>query len=186
MAESKTLAAKPTNYLGANKLDRTHVFIDAMNLMGMMRQVDKRLDFTKFLDFLEEQTRLIRCSYYVMLRESISTDALKTIDMMEYAGFDVNRKWIEEMQDSGGHFQSRSTVVPEMTVGIIDAVDNGADHIFILTGDSEMSAAVIAAKQRESRVTLLGIEGTVSDVLKRECDAFVDIVADLPARLYIR
>jgi uncharacterized LabA/DUF88 family protein len=186
----KTLAPKasaPKNYLRANKLDRAHVFIDAMNMMGMLRKADRRLDFTGFLEFLQEQTRLIRCSYYVLLRDDIPESATKTISMMEYAGYDVNRKWIDEFQDpASGHFRSKGTVVPEMTVGILDAVENGADHIFVLTGDAEMQAAINAAKLREARVTLLGIQDAVSDGLKRDCDDFIDIIEDLPAKVFLR
>lgn len=174
------------NYLGANPQDRVHVFIDAMNMMGMFRQADKRLDFTAFLDFLREQTRLVRCSYYVLLREGIGEKAERTIDMMEYAGYDVNRKWVEEFQDRGGHYETRATIVPELTVGILDAIENGIDHVFILTGDAELHAAIMAAKQRECRVTLMATEGAVADVIKRECDAFVDIIADLPESLFLQ
>lgn len=183
----KSPKATTPDYLGANPRDRVHVFIDAMNMMGMLRQANKRLDFTGFLDFLNQQTRLVRCSYYVLLREGIGESAEKTIDMMEYAGYDVNRKWVEEFQDRGGHYETRATIVPELTVGILDAIENGdIQHIMLLTGDAEMHAAVMAAKARGIRVTLLGMQGAVADVLKRECDHFVDIIADLPETLFLR
>jgi uncharacterized LabA/DUF88 family protein len=186
MAETLKGPTKPTQkgLLGTNPQDRVHVFIDAQQLIGMQRVINKKIDLKKFMSFFKTETRLIRASYFVLMREDLSEGARNVIDMCEYAGFDVVRKWGSEFQEANGQYRFRGSVVPEMTVAIIDAAEAGAEHIVLLSGDGDMFAAVEAAKQREARVTVLGIENTVSDDLRRACDAFVEFSALEPAGVF--
>lgn len=176
----------PDNLLGVNKQDRVHVFIDATNLLGMCRVIDRKVDFKLFMAYLKRETRLVRASYFAAMREGMSESAEKVIDMIEYAGFDVVRKWGTEFQEAGGQYKFRGSIIPEMTVAMIDAADNGADHIIVISGDGELYAGIDAAKQREARVTIIGVEENLSDDLRRACDSFVDLRSLEPAGFFFR
>ncbi len=185
MTDSVNPDTKPfvSEVLGVNSQDRVHVFIDAANMMGMLRSMGKKLDYKMFLAFLKEETRLVRASYFVVLREDMDKRATGVIDMIEYAGFEVIRKWGHEVQDQGGYFRFKGTVTPEMTVALLDAADAGIDHIVVLTGDGDFYAGVEGAKQRGARVTLLSLAGSTSDDLIRSCDSFVEF-DKLPEELF--
>lgn len=182
---ASTAPKPPVNYLGVNRRDRVQVFIDAANLMGMLRMSSLKLDYKLFMSFLKDQTRLVRASYYVLMREEMTPEAERVIDLIEYSGFDVIRKWGNEFQDSAtGHFRYRGSVIGEMTVGMLEAADNGVDHLIMISGDNEMLAAVEATKQRNARVTIIGIADSVSNNLRRSCDSFVDLTSLKPAGIF--
>lgn len=170
--------------LGIHKSDRVHVFIDALNLMGMLRSMNRRLDYKLFIAFLKEETRLVRAHYFALLREDMpDSRATGVIDMIEYSGFDVMRKYGREVHEREGAYRFRGTIVPEMTVAMIDAAENGADHLIVISGDGEFFAGIQAAKARGVRITLLSQESSTSDDIRRECDAFIDIES-LPDSLF--
>lgn len=183
-APSKATSVSKDNLLGVNPLDRVHVFIDATNLLGMQRVIERKIDFKLFMKFLKEQTRLVRASYFVLQREGMTDSANKVIDMIEYAGFDVFRKWGNEFQEAGGQYRFRGSIIPELTVAMIDAAEEGADHIILISGDGEMYAAVEACKRREARVTIVGVENTLSDDMRRTCDSFVELTSLEPAGFF--
>ena len=182
--QSVTPVTIPSEHLGINPQDRVHVFIDASNLLGMLRSINMKIDFKKFLKFLRSETRLVRAGYYALMRDDMGETATRVIDMIEYAGFDVYRKWGQEFQEQQGHYRFRGSVVPEMTVAMIAACEGGIDHIVLITGDGEMLAAADAVKQREVRLTIVGREETASNDLRRICDSFVDITS-LPPSIFM-
>lgn len=171
--------------LGIHKKDRVHVFIDALNLMGMLRSMQKKLDYKLFMAFLKTDTRLVRANYYAVLRDDAPESAHNVIDMIEYGGFNVYRKVTREVQERDGAYRFRGSIVPEMTVGLIDAAENGADHIVLVTGDGELISGIEAAKARGARVTLLSEADSTSDDIRRKCDDFFPF-ENLPERLFFR
>lgn len=164
-----------TNLLGVNPQDRLHVFIDATNLLGMQRTINRKIDFKLFMKYLKDNTRLVRASYYALLRDSMGEAAIRVIDMIEYAGFDVYRKWGYDVQETSGQYRFRGSIIPELTVAMVNASIEGADHIILISGDGDMYAAVQAAKDRETRVTVVGVEAALSDEVRRACDSFVEL-----------
>jgi len=171
------------DFLRVNPLDRTHVFIDGSNLMGMLRSTNRKLDYKLFLTFLREQTRLIRANYFVILRDDSDKRATGVIDMIEYAGFEVYRKWGHEVQEQTGFFKFKGTIVPEMTVAILDGVGAGAEHVIIVSGDGDFYPAIEGAKNRGARVTLISHGDSTSDDVRRACDSFIKF-EDLPEELF--
>jgi uncharacterized LabA/DUF88 family protein len=163
------------DFLGINKQDRVHVFIDATNLLGMLRTMNRKIDFKLFIKFLKDQTRLVRASYFVLMREDMDPRAESAIDMFEFAGFDVVRKWGREFQEAGGHYRFKGSIIPEMSVGMVEAVMDGIDHIVLISGDGELLAAAEAVKRNHARLTLMGLEKTMSEELRRTCDSFVEL-----------
>lgn len=184
----KVAAIKPASpnpdFLHINPVDRVHVFIDGNNLMGMLRFLDLKLDYKRFMLFLRSQTRLVRAHYFALMRDDMPKASEGVIDMIEYAGFEVVRKWGKEAPIEGtGNFRFRGSVVPELTVSLLEASLNGCDHAVVLSGDGELYAGVEAAKAKGTRVTLIGIKESMSDDLRRSCDAFIDMES-LPKEIF--
>lgn len=186
MAEAGTLVRPKTkpNLLGVNPQDRVHVFIDATNLLGMQRTINRKIDFKKMMLYLKENTRLVRASYYALLNDNMTDVATRVIDMIEYAGFDVYRKWGYDVQESSGHYRYRGSIIPELTVAMITAAQEGAEHIILISGDGDMYAAVQAVKERETRITVIGVETALSDEVRRACDSFVELSSLEPAGFF--
>jgi uncharacterized LabA/DUF88 family protein len=172
----KTTRISPKeDFLKVNKQDRVHVFIDATNLLGMLRTINKKIDFKLFIKFLQEHTRLVRASYFALMREDMDQRAENVIDMIEFAGFEVYRKWGREFQENGGHYRFKGSIIPEMTAAMVTAAYNDIDHVILISGDGELLAAAEAVKERQVRLTLIGLEHAMSEDLRRTCDSFIDL-----------
>ena len=185
---AKIAAIKPVSpnpdYLRINPIDRVHVFIDGNNLMGMLRYLQLKLDYKRFMLFLRSQTRLVRAHYFALMREDMPKESTGVIDMIEYAGFEVVRKYGREAAVEGtGNFRFRGSVVPEMTVSMIEAALGGCDHAIIVSGDGELYSGIEAMKTKGTRVTVIGIKESMSDDLRRSCDSFIDIET-LPKEIF--
>jgi uncharacterized LabA/DUF88 family protein len=183
VASIKPVSPNP-DYLHVNPVDRVHVFIDGNNLMGMLRYLDLKLDYKRFMLFLRSQTRLVRAHYFALMRDDMPAASTGVIDMIEYAGFEVVRKYGKEAPIEGtSNFRFRGSVIPEITVSLIEAALNGCEHAVIISGDGELYSAVEAAKTKGTRITLIGIKESTSDDLRRSCDSFIDIES-LPKEIF--
>jgi uncharacterized LabA/DUF88 family protein len=171
----------------AHPRDRLQVFIDGPNLFGTLRAVDCKIDYKMFLDLVKAETRLIRAQYFTTIRPQQDNEKFYSVlDFLSNNGYQVETKEVRDSIDLHGHMRSKGTMVGEMTAAMINAADNGTDHIVLFSGDGELTAAVVACKQRDTRVTVVSSERqrVISDDLRRECDQFID-VEDLPRDIFM-
>ena len=164
-----------TNILGANPRDRAQFFIDAQNLHGSVRNLGRKMIWSNLMSFLQEETRLVRANYYTTFRASRSDDRFfGMLHHIERVGFTVKAKEIIEI-DHDGRTSFRGTMVGEITASMVNAAHNGTDHIFLMSGDSELCAAIEMCKSLDCRVTVVSTEDIVSRDLVRMADAYVSL-----------
>lgn len=166
--------------------DRVQILIDGANFFATLRSLRLRIDYAKMLDWFENNTRFIRPQFYGVIKEASPENQemgttegfMKLLDFLEYNGYEVITKPIYENINQEGHVVFRGTMVVEMAVGMINAVDAGCDHLVVFSGDGELAAAVREAKERGAKVTIVSNETQriVSQALRRECDSFVDLL----------
>jgi uncharacterized LabA/DUF88 family protein len=176
----------------AHPRDRVTVFMDGNNLYATLRALDLKINYKRFIALLREETRLVRVNYFTTVRppadEQIDparaqsdSQLRRVLDMMSFNGYQVEMREMREYGDDFGNVRFKGTVIPDMIVSMIDAADANTDHIVLISGDGDLTAAVEACKRRDVRVTVVSSEhaDVISENLRRSCDQYIDI-EDLP------
>lgn len=171
----------------AHPRDRLQVFIDGQNLFGTLRALRKKIDYKSFIETLRAETRFIRVQYFTTIRPQQDNEQFRSVlNFLDFNGYQLETKDVRDSMDDHGNIRSKGSMLVEMAVAMLDAADNGTDHIVLFSGDGELTAAVEACKRRDCRVTVVSSEETrvVSEDLRRVCDQFVDL-EDLPRHVIV-
>lgn len=171
----------------AHPRDRLQVFMDGQNLHGTLRAIDKKIDYKAFMDTIKTETRLVRAQYFTAVRPQQDNDRFwSVLDLLTFNGYTVSTKEVRDSIDGGGNIRSKGSIIPELSIAMLEAATETTDHIVLFSGDGELSAAVEACKRRGCRVTVVSSERTrvISEDLRRVCDNFCDIES-LPSNIWI-
>ena len=139
------------------------------------RNLGRKVIWSKLLSFMQEETRLIRANYFTTYRVSRSDDRFHgMLNHIERVGFTMHTKELAEI-DHDGRIAFRGTMVGEMTAAMVNAAHTSTDHIFLMSGDGEMCAAVEMCKYLDCRVTVISTEDIAARELLRVADSFVSL-----------
>ncbi|MEO0817244.1 MAG: NYN domain-containing protein [Pseudomonadota bacterium] len=170
------------------KDERLALFIDGANLYSSARALGLEIDFRKLLDEFRKKGRLLRANYYTTLLENDDYSPIRPlVDWLTYNGFNVIKKPAKEYTDREGRRRVRGNMSIEIAVDMLSIADR-IDHAVLFSGEGDFRALAAALKQRGVRVTVISTVKSqppmVSDDLRREADAFVDLqdMAELIAR----
>ena len=170
------------------KDERLALFIDDANLYSSARALGLEIDFRKLLDEFRKKGRLLRANYYTTLLENDDYSPIRPlVDWLTYNGFNVIKKPAKEYTDREGRRRVRGNMSIEIAVDMLSIADR-IDHAVLFSGEGDFRALAAALKQRGVRVTVISTVKSqppmVSDDLRREADAFVDLqdMAELIAR----
>lgn len=160
--------------------ERVALIIDGVSLNNIARSLHIDIDFRKLKDIFAKKSRLMQARYYTTLFESEESSQIKPlIDWLDYNGFTITTKAARSFVDSEGRKKIKGTMNVEMAIDAISMADN-IDHLVILSGDSELRAAVEAVQNKGVRVSvcssLKSNPPVISDDLRRQADNFIDIV----------
>src|SRR5690606_22706600 len=119
--------------------------------------------------------------YYTPLADTDEFNSVKPlVDFLGYNGFTVVTKPLKEFVDSEGRRRIKGSMNVEMAVDALGLADS-VDHMIFFSGDGELSALIDAVQRKGVRVTVVssksGSTPMISDDLRRQADAFVDISA---------
>lgn len=163
--------------------DRLALFIDGANLYSQAKALGFDIDYRKLLDEFRKRGVLIRAYYYTALAESGDdfSPLRPLVDWLDYNGFTVVTKPAREYTDAQGRKRWRGDMDVEIAVDMMEIADK-ADHLVLFSGDGDFRALVEGVQRKGVRVTVVSTVKSqppmVSDDLRRQCDAFVDL-ADL-------
>ena len=163
--------------------DRLALFIDGANLYSQAKALGFDIDYRKLLDEFRKRGVLIRAYYYTALAESGDdfSPLRPLVDWLDYNGFTVVTKPAREYTDASGRKRWRGDMDVEIAVDMMEIADK-ADHLVLFSGDGDFRALVEGVQRKGVRVTVVSTVKSqppmVSDDLRRQCDAFVDL-ADL-------
>ncbi|MEL6567796.1 MAG: NYN domain-containing protein [Pseudomonadota bacterium] len=170
------------------KDERLALYIDGANLYSSARALGLEIDFRKLLDEFRKKGRLLRANYYTTLLENDDYSPIRPlVDWLTYNGFNVIKKPAKEYTDREGRRRVRGNMNIEIAVDMLSISDR-IDHAVLFSGEGDFRALAAALKQRGVRVTVISTVKSqppmVSDDLRREADAFVDLqdMAELIAR----
>jgi uncharacterized LabA/DUF88 family protein len=159
---------------------RSAVFIDGANLHSTSKALGFEVDFKRLLAEFERQGPLLRIYYYTTVLaadEFISLQPL--IDWLEYNGFTVRTKPFREHDDGEGRRRYKRNIIIDLA---IDAMETAGyvDNIYLFSGDGDFRSLVEALQRRGAFVTVVSTLRSkpapmISDDLRRQADAFVDL-----------
>lgn len=159
--------------------ERVLLLIDGREMNAAQHALGFTVDFRKLLSVFRSRGRLIRAIYYAPLVDREDNPQRMLTDWLDYNGFQVVTKLVQEHVDADGHRHVRGNMHVEMAVDAMDAKDH-ADHLVLFSGHDSMSYLAAALKRHGKRVsvvaTLEAKPPLIADRLRRQCDQFIDYV----------
>lgn len=157
--------------------ERFAVFIDGSNISKSVRFIDMFLDDEKLLNFLRYESGdniLVRAYRY----ETVPPDThdeehrrriINWHGRLEHLGYTLITK--EQREHSDGH-RSKGNIDGMMITDMMD-FSRYVDHLVLLSGDGGFCYTVARLQQQGKRVSVIAVDETSSNDLKRQADAFI-------------
>src|SRR5271170_3738681 len=168
--------------------DRLALFIDGANLYSAAKGLGFDIDYKKLLDEFRKRGVLMRAYYYTALVEDQDYSPIRPlVDWLDYNGFTLVTKPAREYTDREGRKRFRGDMDMELAVDMLELAPK-ADHIVLFSGDADFAYLLAAVQRKGVRVTVVSTLKSqppmVSDDLRRQADAFVDLadLADIVGR----
>lgn len=163
--------------------DDVALFIEGINLYSAVRNLSFDIDYGKLRRLFDERTRLVRAFYYTTILEGEEFNPLKPlVDWLDYNGFSMVTKTVRDHTDSSGRRNRRSMDV-ELCVDMLGMAEH-INHAVLFSGDGDFKQLVAAVQRKGVKVTVVSTlkssPPAVSDDLRRQADAFVDLSDLIP------
>lgn len=165
--------------------DRIALFIDGANLYSAAKGLNFDIDYKKLLDEFRRKGVLVRAYYYTALVEGDDYSPIRPlVDWLDYNGYRVVTKIAREFTDATGRRKAKDNIGVELAVDALQIAAH-VDHLALFSGDGSLRPLVAALQRRGVHVTvvstLAGDSPIVSDELRRQADAFVDLATLQPS-----
>ncbi|MFZ8783933.1 NYN domain-containing protein [Thermocrinis sp.] len=162
-------------------IERVIVFIDGSNVFHAIRSLNIRIDYSKLVNFLVEDRRLIRAYFYGAVPQE--KDIKK--NSQEWESFLRQKRFLEELALQGikvktaslrrlpsGEFMEKEVDIMLATDMLSLAYKNAYDTAILVTGDSDFSYTVEEIQSLGKRVENASFKSTSSHILRKVCDRF--------------
>lgn len=164
--------------------DKIALFIDGANMHSAAKGLNFDIDYKKLLDEFRTRGVLIRAYYYTAIVESDDYSPIRPlVDWLDYNGFTVVTKSAKEYSTADGRKRWKGDMDVEIAVDMLELAGK-VDHMVLCSGDGDFRPLVEALQRKGVRVTVVSTMKSqppvISDDLRRQADAFVDL-ADLTA-----
>ena len=165
---------------GIKPTDRVALLIDGPSFYHTTRELGWDVDYKKMRSHFDENSNLYRAIYFnAILEDDVHNPVVRLVDWLSYNEYRLVTKPMREFNE-GGSIKRKGSVVPEMSVEIMETVQF-ADHLIIFSADGDLSYAVEAAQRKGAKVTIvssLNAGAPVSGDLRRVADKFIDLDTD--------
>ena len=160
--------------------DRTALFIDGANLHATTKALGFDIDYKRLLAEFQHRGMLVRAYYYTAVVEDQEFSSIRPlIDWLDYNGFTVVTKSTKEFVDANGRRKVKGNMDIELAVHAMELAGH-IDQMVLFSGDGDFRSLVEAVQRRGVRVTVVSTISSqppmVADELRRQADAFVDLV----------
>jgi uncharacterized LabA/DUF88 family protein len=160
--------------------DRTALFIDGANLHATTKALGFDVDYKRLLAEFQRRGSLVRAYYYTAVVEDQEFSSIRPlIDWLDYNGFTVVTKSTKEFLDANGRRKVKGNMDIELAVHAMELAGH-IDQMVLFSGDGDFRSLVEAVQRRGVRVTVVSTMSSqppmVADELRRQADAFVDLV----------
>jgi uncharacterized LabA/DUF88 family protein len=160
--------------------DRTALFIDGANLYATAKTLGFDIDYKRLLAEFQRHGMLVRAYYYTAVIEDQEFSSIRPlIDWLDYNGFTVVTKSTKEYVDASGRRKVKGNMDIELAVHAMELAGH-IDQMVLFSGDGDFRSLVEAVQRHGVRVTVVSTISSqppmVADELRRQADAFVDLV----------
>ena len=159
------------------------LFIDGYNLNVASKVLGFDIDFRYLLNEFESRGVLLRAFYYTTIIEEQNSTIRPLIDWLGYNGYTVVTKATTESFDGNGRRRTKGKISIDLAVDAMELADQ-VDEIVLFSGDGDYRRLVEAVQRRGVRVrivsTLSSQPPMIADELRRQADAFIDLLALRP------
>ena len=162
-------------------LERVVIFIDGSNLFHAIKSMSIKIDYSKLVDFLKEDRRLVRTYFYGAMPQE--RDLKKNTP--EWESFLRQKRFLEELSLQGikvkvanlkrlpsGDFIEKGVDIMLATDMLSLAYKNAYDSAILVSGDSDFSYTVEEVQSLGKRVENASFKRTSSYLLRKVCDRF--------------
>ena len=162
---------------------RMALFIDGYNLNVASKVLGFDIDFRYLLNEFERRGELFRAFYYTTIIEEQSSTVRPLIDWLGYNGYTVVTKATKESFDGDGRRRINGKISIDLAVDAMELA-NKVDEIVLFSGDGDYRRLVEAVQRRGVRVRIVSTISSqppmIADELRRQADAFIDLLALRP------
>lgn len=164
-----------------SSLGKSALFIDGSNLHATAKALGFEIDYRRFLSEFQSRGTLLRAFYYTTIIEDQEYSSIRPlIDWLDYNGFTVVTKLAKEFVDPAtGRRKVKGSMDVDLAVSAMELAQH-VDQIVLCSGDGDFRSLVEALQRRGVRVTVVSTLSTqppmVADDLRRQADAFIDLV----------
>ena len=164
--------------------ERIAMFIDGANLYAAARALGFDIDYKRLLDLFASKGRLVRAFYYTALVEDQEYSPIRPlVDWLDYNGYTMVTKPTKEFTDASGRRKIKGNMDIELAIDVMEMAEH-VDHILLFSGDGDFRRLVDAVQRKGVRVSVISTVRSqppmVADELRRQADAFTDLVDLLP------
>ncbi len=161
--------------------EKVALFIDGANLYATSKTLGFDIDYKKMLNYFQNKTYLLRAYYYTALIEDQEYSSIRPlIDWLDYNGYRVVTKPTKEFTDSSGRRKVKGNIDVELAMDAIELATS-VDHMVLFSGDGDFRALVEALQRRGRKVSVVSTVSSqppmIADDLRRQADAFIDLVS---------
>jgi len=166
--------------------DKIALFIDGANLHATMKALGFEIDYRSLLKEFKSRGTLLRAFYYTAIVEDQEYSSIRPlIDFLDYNGYSVVTKATKEFIDATGRRKVKANMDIELAVDAMELAER-IDQMVLFSGDGDFRSLVAAMQRRGVHVTVVSTLASqpplVADELRRQADAFIDLV-DLQSRV---
>jgi uncharacterized LabA/DUF88 family protein len=173
------------------------LFIDGANLYATTKALGFDVDYKRLLKEFHTRGDLLRAFYYTAIIEDQEYSSIRPlVDWLDYNGYTVVTKATKEFIDANGRRKVKGSMDVELAVNAMELAEH-IDQMVLFSGDGDFRPLVEAVQRRGVRVTVISTITSqppmVADELRRQADAFIDLVElrpkvarELPERLAVR
>jgi len=162
--------------------ERVAIYIDGNNFYKYLKDKEinltkgEKFDFTKFIDFLVGERKLVSKRYYVGIARNIDNSLKskqivrgqqKFLSKIENEGFIIKRGRV--MYD-GGRIREKGTDVKIVVDLIIGAVDDIYDTAILISSDTDIIPAIKYIKYRKKKLEYIGFSHAPSLGMQKYAD----------------
>ena len=162
------------------------LFIDGANLYATSKTLGFDIDYKRLLKEFQSRGTLVRAFYYTaVIQDQEFTSIRPLIDWLDYNGYTVVTKATKEFIDASGRRKVKGNMDIELAVDAMELAEH-VDQMVLFSGDGDFRPLVEAVQRRGVRVTVVSTISSqppmIADELRRQADAFIDLV-ELRAKL---
>jgi uncharacterized LabA/DUF88 family protein len=160
--------------------DKIAVFIDGANLYATTKTLGFEIDYRLLLKEMQSRGTLVRAFYYTTIIEDQEYSAIRPlVDWLDYNGYTVVTKPTKEFIDASGRRKVKGNMDIELAVDAMELAER-VDEMVLFSGDGDFRSLIEAVQRRGVRVTVVSTISSeppmIADELRRQADAFIDLV----------